>query len=585
MENQNCEFSFTEMKSLYDNGMLKDHMDCKQYIAKFIFPLLNGTYALAEGENVTIMQKETINEVYLSRFPKDIKTWFKTETIPKKLVCDLSKPTLGDNYINISKTLKHKYEPYKSLDENTKLGVNQILNYIKEVWANSNEEVYSYLIKWLSEMVKGHKNKTCLYVKGLQGIGKSTIPEFIRDFVIGKNVTCKGKSDHLKGQHNLQLLGRIFVYFEELQFFSDKEWNAVDSELKDMITDTYGSYTDKYEKRFEAENLNNYMVLTNNNIKGVNGRRYLVIDISSKYMDNFEYFGNLRKSCFNDEVGKAFYCYLKEIDTENFNSLNMPETRNKNDIVVELLTPIEKFLKFCFVLRNANIHSKVKDIHEQFKMYDSKNENVSIQKFCTLMRELGFEFKKLNGYSVYKVSIEELTALAKKRKWLHELDEDELDADKNGNQQSMFVKDNAEYVRAEVYKKSQDEIELLKKYINKLEGECQELRNKVVVVIPYLENECKRLKELREEDMIYFNKRLDEIKNKNYKFEEMMRKFNCIIKKMDKWYEKQNKRTEKKRATSQNDFVELAEGVILNKVTNEELNIESINEIETDFFN
>ena len=59
-----------------------------------------------------------------------------------------------------------------------------------------------------------------------------------------------------------------------MQIFSDKEWYAVDSELKDMITDDWGSYTDEYEKRFEAQNINNYMIITNSNLKGINGRTH-----------------------------------------------------------------------------------------------------------------------------------------------------------------------------------------------------------------------------------------------------------------------------------------------------------------------
>jgi len=221
-----------------------------------------------------------------------------------------------------------------------------MLSYIKEVLANNNEKVYDYLLKWLSCMVKGKKNKSCVYVKSSQGTGKSTLPEFIRDIVIGKDITCKGKSNHLRGSHNMQLLGRIFVYFEELQLFTDREWYAIDSELKDMITDSFGSYTDKYEKRFEAENINNYMITTNTSLKGVNGRRYLVLDMNPKYLDDFTYYGKLRKDCFNDEVGKAFYCYLHEIDTDEFNSLDLPLTQNKAEMIADLLTPIEKFLKF-----------------------------------------------------------------------------------------------------------------------------------------------------------------------------------------------------------------------------------------------
>jgi hypothetical protein len=502
------EFSFVEMKSLYDNGLLKDHIDCKQYISKYIFPLLNGTHAMVENEQVTIVQKETMNEVYISRFPKDIKNWYKTETLPKKLICDVTKPTVGDNFINISKTLKHKYEEYETMDTKKKEGVQLLLKYIKEVWANNDEAVYNYILKWLSNMVKGKKNKTCIYAKCVQGAGKSTLPEFIRDWVIGRDVTCKGKSDHLKGQHNLQLLGRIFVYFEELQFFSDKEWNAVDSELKDMITDEYGSYTDKYEKRFEAENINNYMVITNNSIKGVNGRRYLVVDISSKYTDDFEYYGNLRKTCFNDEIGKAFYCYLKEIDTENFNSLIMPETKNKLDIVAELLTPIEKFLKFTFVLRNANINMKVKELYQHFKDYD--NSNISIQRFCTLMRELGFEYHKINGYSIYKINFNELETLAKKRKWLHVLDSEEECNDIY--EKCLFIKedDKAEYIRAEIYKQLENKL-LMANELIKMQNDMIENTRRTKKVIYDMNDMITKLDKKYEDKINKLTKRVNDL--------------------------------------------------------------------------
>ena len=83
-------------------------------------------------------------------------------------------------------------------------------------------------------------------------------------------------------------MGRLFVYFEELQIFSKAEWLAVDTEMKDIITSKWGSYTDKYEKRIETDNINNIMITTNHNFKGVNGRWYFVIDISTKYEVNLD---------------------------------------------------------------------------------------------------------------------------------------------------------------------------------------------------------------------------------------------------------------------------------------------------------
>ena len=38
------------------------------------------------------------------------------------------------------------------------------------------------------------------------------------------------------------------------------------------------------------------------------------------------------------------------------------------------------------------------------------------------MRELGINFKLLNGYNYYKITIEQLQKIADSKKWLHELD-------------------------------------------------------------------------------------------------------------------------------------------------------------------
>ena len=204
----------------------------KDYVSKYFVPSTTGAHILIENKDVHIIQNETMKQVYLSRFPDSIAKWYQKETIPRKIICDLHKPLLTDTEVNISPKLKHDYVKYETFDEDIKLNVNIFLEYVKTIWANNNNDVFIYLLKWFANMIRGNKNKSCLYAKGPEGIGKSTLIDIFYDYVIGKNLCCKGKADHLKGQHNMQLLGKIFVPFEELQFFSDKEWNAIDSEIK-----------------------------------------------------------------------------------------------------------------------------------------------------------------------------------------------------------------------------------------------------------------------------------------------------------------------------------------------------------------
>jgi hypothetical protein len=58
-------------------------------------------------------------------------------------------------------------------------------------------------------------------------------------------------------------MGKLFVVFEELPVMNKNEWNMCDSKLKDMATGTEMGFADKNVKRVQAENINNYIIITN----------------------------------------------------------------------------------------------------------------------------------------------------------------------------------------------------------------------------------------------------------------------------------------------------------------------------------
>jgi hypothetical protein len=121
--------------------------------------------------------------------------------------------------------------------------------------------------------------------------------------------------------------------------------------------------------------------------------------------------------------------------------MDIPVTKAKQDLCAELLTPIEKFLKFCFLLKNISIKMKAKDFYELYTTYcTAHNLTVcsSIQKMAQQMRELGFDFKPYDGYNSYRISIDRLKKVATKKKWLHELDYDQMDISVNIKRDSYF---------------------------------------------------------------------------------------------------------------------------------------------------
>jgi hypothetical protein len=388
-----------------------------------------------------------------------------------------------------------------------------MLTYFKAVWANDNEEHYNYLIKWFSNMVKKNKNSTCLIVRGDQGIGKSTFIDFFRDWVLGIKSTCKGKTDHLKGQHNMQLLGKLLVYFEELQFLNDKEWNAVDSELKDFISSEVASYTDKYEKRFDAENINNYVILCNKScVKGIGGRRYFVLDMNTKYRNDFEYFKSIRNACFNDDVGAAFYSYLMEVETENFLSLNMPMTKNKRLAILNTMTPVEKFLKL-FVKRNTGIR-KMKTFDLYHLYLRTTHERTSKCNFYSEMDYLGLKQAKLNGYMYYKFSYEELKKLSDSKHWIDPDDDDQDDYEfvEDDEEKSMFEKEDTDSKRVVV------SVETHKEIIDDIKAKLSLLEEQTIDATEDLKECDKYIKEL-ENRIRLLEKNNNKLESKNKQLE------------------------------------------------------------------
>ena len=228
-------FSLDQIKTLSQN-------DAKVYLIKYFLPLTDGNHAFYINGNFQILETKVIKSTYFNRMSEELnKYYFKDFTSLKTITYQLNKDLFIGNELNLCPKIKaNKTKAYKEYDDKTKQGVQAILNFIKEVLASDNQASYDYLIKWISNMLKGNKNDSCLYLKGKQGIGKSTLCDFLKNYVIGLDLILETGSEPLKSQFNAIVGGKLLIVFEELENFSVNEWTAVSSVLKRWITsDTY----------------------------------------------------------------------------------------------------------------------------------------------------------------------------------------------------------------------------------------------------------------------------------------------------------------------------------------------------------
>jgi hypothetical protein len=223
-------------------------------------------------------------------------------------------------------------------------------------------------------------------------------------------------------------MGKLLVVFEELPTFSVSQWVAVASKIKRAVTGKVETYSDKYMRGFEAQNLNNYIINTNvDALMTSEGRRIFHIDVNTIHERDYAYFGELSRLVQNNEVGEALFAYFISIDTSNFGGQkDMPETRGQRNAVVARLDSVHEFLKQKYILkRKAIVKKDVGELFEEYTTFMIGKDKKPHSKFdfTAKMREIQCDYYKSNGKNKYDVSYDKLKTIADKKKWIHELDE------------------------------------------------------------------------------------------------------------------------------------------------------------------
>ena len=414
----------------YINSSALSFDEAKEYLLKYFIVLQGGNHAmLQKNGQYKVMKKEIITDLYLNRISKELKDFYlKKNYCIRELTYELNKDVLYDDYLNLCPRMMHEYIPYKeNFDEETKKKVKIMLTFIKEIINNNNVESFDFVIRWLSNMVKGNKNNSCIYLKGIQGLGKSSFTDFFKYYVIGSGLSLETGSTPLKEKFNSILEGKLMVCFEELENVSAGEWLSMSSTLKRIITSNDILIESKNVNSYTAKNINNYFILSNNDaIRDDDGRRYFIADLSTKRACDNDYFESLRDNCFNEKVGHAFYCFLMEVDTNKFNPQKYPLTQSKLDSIAKRLDNVHMFLKEEYVLQKKGIKKTL--LQEFYDSYISYCLNKGFKKYNKIdfnkkMTEIGISyFKSAKNLSYYEVSCEILLDIFIKKNWIHELD-------------------------------------------------------------------------------------------------------------------------------------------------------------------
>ena len=359
-------FSVTKLQDLFYNGKLKDHLDAIQYIFKYFHEIDNGTYYFYnhDKDEFELKTKKDFSDGVIDKLPdKKVYNMIKMNDIIFRVICKIGKPRVykenGKYYINESGAFLHQqYKNYDEYDEMIKNNVDMVFDMMKTIACNNDDKMFkAYLLNY-AQIARGMKTEVIpLRKTSQQGTGKSTETDLFMQYVFGYKVCLLcSNAEPLLTSFNKIFMGKIFVVFEELPVFNTNQWSSVSSKLKTLATETKTMYRDVYEKAIQADNITNFMINTNEDVKDSNGRRIIPLDISLSKKGDYKYFEKIRKNCFNNEVGEAIFSYLRtkisDEECDNFYAQrDFPETNAKLIAKAKLLNSSVKFIKENFILK------------------------------------------------------------------------------------------------------------------------------------------------------------------------------------------------------------------------------------------
>lgn len=220
------------------------------------------------------------------------------------------------------------YNLWRGFAFQAKEGTNheRFLEHLFENVCGGVQEYYDYLIGWSARLVQtpATQSETAVVMRGREGTGKNTfagtlgslIPEHFFEATSVKQVA---------GNFNSHLRDKILVHANEAFFAGDPKIAAT---LKGMITDPTIAIEAKGVDIQMQPNYTHIIMSSNEDWvvpAGPDARRYFVLDVSTKRMQDDDYFGKLRRD-LDDEGRSHLLRFLLSYDLSKFNVRRLPIT-------------------------------------------------------------------------------------------------------------------------------------------------------------------------------------------------------------------------------------------------------------------
>jgi phage/plasmid-associated DNA primase len=213
-----------------------------------------------------------------------------------------------------------------------------------EIIAGGSEEIFNYLLKWMARLVQdpgGERIGVSIVMRGKMGVGKGVFTTQFGE-IFGSHFLHISNPTHLVGKFNNHFKSAILVFVDEGNWAGNKTAEGV---LKALITERHLMIEPKGKDPFPVEN-HIHLIFASNNMwvvpAGLEERRFLVLDVSDKHMQDHGYFGAIIDQ-MNNGGREALLYDLLEMNVKDEDLRKIPRTSALLDQIVLTMPTARKF--------------------------------------------------------------------------------------------------------------------------------------------------------------------------------------------------------------------------------------------------
>jgi hypothetical protein len=309
-----------------------------------------------------------------------IDKWVDDENIQKKnnIVNYYDKSLVGEYDLNICEPFAvntWELPDYKYDEEAVNIYRHHLLSL-----CNFEEKSAEFLEKWIAHLFQMPDIKTgvCVVITGEEGNGKDTAVDFIAN-IMGLNkrhITSQPEKD-VWGHFNSMMANSGLVQLSEIDRMNT---NTHMGKIKDFITNPTITIEDKGQKPYTTQSNHNLIGTTNNELPfniGNKQRRIAIVNASSKYIDNKEYFAKLHKLMEDKNALKSIYEYFMNVKDvpKKFSLDDINVSKYQEEMKENCVEDIIEFMKCRTVGKKTEIERiSLQELLTQFTTWRYENK-------------------------------------------------------------------------------------------------------------------------------------------------------------------------------------------------------------------